>query len=271
MKELVDAISTRIKSPYFGYVILAFFAMNWRGIFLLLFTNSNPQDRLSAFDSLTNVWSLLFVPLAIGALVAATAPWILYVFEYISQKPFELTDSLRLEAEHKALIKQAQLEQSRTEIFSIRESELIQRAKRDEEVANIADEEAKEKLQSEIDELRRARDRLSSEVGNSTSSELDSIGGFNPQSIAKLLPEAAIELLKAASSQGNGKILRPRTLGERSIKAGNVSFGGADNQAYAMYDASLEVMLDLDLLVARGSKGEVFELTHKGWEVSKTI
>ena len=34
MNDIFDAISARIKAPYFGYALLAFIGLNWRGIFL---------------------------------------------------------------------------------------------------------------------------------------------------------------------------------------------------------------------------------------------
>ena len=51
MNDVIDAINTRFKSPYFGYAVLAFFALNWRGIFLLSATEGDPASRLEAFDS----------------------------------------------------------------------------------------------------------------------------------------------------------------------------------------------------------------------------
>ena len=36
MKEVLDAFSARIKSPIFGYGILAFFGINWNPIFYIL-------------------------------------------------------------------------------------------------------------------------------------------------------------------------------------------------------------------------------------------
>ena len=84
MKDIIDAVSSRIKTPYFGYAVLAFFALNWRGIFLLVVMTGSPQERLVAFDSATNQYTLLVLPLLVGALVAASTSWVQYVFEVIS-------------------------------------------------------------------------------------------------------------------------------------------------------------------------------------------
>lgn len=166
MNDIVDAITTRFKAPYFGYALLAFFALNWRGIFLLMVSDATPLERLSAFDNVTDIYSLVIWPLITGAAVAATAHWVRYIFGMISKKPLELIDNLDLEAQHKRAIRQAELEQSRTKLFSIKETELIDRAKRDEEVERISDKSEREKLKNELERLRRERDELYEEAFN---------------------------------------------------------------------------------------------------------
>ena len=76
MNEVFEALNSRIKAPYFGYAILAFFALNWRGIFLLVVDDSEPVNRLALFDSETSFWTLLVFPLLVGAVVAASAQWL---------------------------------------------------------------------------------------------------------------------------------------------------------------------------------------------------
>ena len=132
MRELIDAVDSRIKAPYFGYAALAFVALNWRGIFLLSTTEASPLERLSAFDSQTNSFTLVILPLLVGAAVAATSHWVHFIFGFISSKPSALIDNLYLEAEHKRTIRQTELEQSRSELFAVKEKELIERAQRDE-------------------------------------------------------------------------------------------------------------------------------------------
>ena len=257
MDDFVDAVTSRFKSPYFGYALLAFLALNWRGIFLLAVSDANPQERLAAFDSETNIYTLIILPLFTGAVVAATTYWVRFVFGMIARKPLELIDNLYLEAEHKRAIRQTELEQSRTELFAIKETELIDRAKRDEEVAGISDESVKQKLSAELESIRRERDKLYNEINN------------NDETIQ--LSKEAQKLLIAASSDKNGTIFKPQTIGKRSIQAGGNAFGNESQRDYAKYEAALEELITYDLVIDRGNKGELYELTHAGWQLSNEL
>ena len=257
MDEFVDAVTSRFKSPYFGYALLAFFALNWRGIFLLIVSDATPQERLSAFDSVTNIYTLMLLPLFAGAVVAATTHWVRFIFGIIARKPLELIDNMHLDAEHKRAIRQTELEQSRSKLFSIKEEELIDRAKRDEEVAGFTDEAVKQKLNAELESLRRERDNLYNEINN------------NDETI-KLSKEAQ-QLLITASSVKNGVIMKPQSLNNRHIQAGGKSFGIKDQRDYAKYEAALEELITYDLVIDRGHKGEFYELTHAGWQLSSKL
>ncbi|EHK2867749.1 hypothetical protein C4G74_RS22970 [Vibrio parahaemolyticus] len=160
MKEVITAIDTRIKAPYFGYSVLAFIALNWRGIFTLFMMNGEPSARLEAFDSMTSVWSLVLWPLIIGCIVTATSNWIKYVFSLVEKKPLELIDYVNIDAEHKRLLRIFQLEALRSELLATKEKELIDRALRDDQVSKIEDEETKEKLTKDLASLRELRDGI---------------------------------------------------------------------------------------------------------------
>lgn len=245
MNDVFDAISTRLKSPYFGYAILAFFALNWRGIFLLAISEGDPSSRLQAFDSVTSHWSIFVFPLIVGAIVAASSQWLKYVFLLIAKKPLELIENSNLEADHKRAIRQSELEQLRAQISAARESELIERAKRDESIAQISDESKKKELEKKIEEIRRERD-------------------VN-------ISDRAKELIKAAASEQNGTILKPRTIGDQVIHAGQESFGKGSRRDYAAYDAALSELLSKGYVKSMGGKGDVFELTHQGWELADSF
>jgi hypothetical protein len=261
MKEIVEAISTRVKSPYFGYSVLASVAINWQAFFLLLLSKTSPQERLLEFDATTNSSTLFVIPLLVGSLVAVISPWIGLLFEYISRKPFELTDTIKIVAQHKNTIRQAELEQSRNDLFAIKEKELIDRAKRDGDVAEISDVETKEKLAMEIDQLRKERDKPQNNH-ESISSSLDSL--IN-------LSNPATEILLAATKDKNGTIMISNTKSGRSIIVSGNSFGIEDQRSFAKYKEGLELMINHDLVEEIGHKGEIFELTNKGWEAANAL
>ena len=262
MKDVIDAISSRFKSPYFGYAILAFFTLNWRGIFLLVATKGTPEVRLTAFDSVTSSWTLVVFPLLAGALVAASTHWLRYIFGLVSLKPLEWMDNLDLEAEHRKTIRQSELEQSRSEFLAVKEKELIDRAKRDEQVAEIEDAEAKEKLTAQLEAMRQERDMLSEQLKNQSS--------FRRLSHKNLSKEST-EILLAAAKDKNGRIIKPKTIGGSSIQAGGAEFGTKSPRDYAKYEKALDDLVAIGLVKEVGTKGEVFNLTHEGWQAADKL
>ena len=62
MREILEVIETRLKSPVLGYFMFAFVAMNWEVIFFLIVENASAQDRISYFDRNADWVSLLFYP-----------------------------------------------------------------------------------------------------------------------------------------------------------------------------------------------------------------
>lgn len=257
MNEILDAVSSRLKSPYFGYSLLAFAALNWRGIFLLTATAGTPETRLAAFDAETSVATLIMLPLIVGAIVAASTPWIRFAFSFISRRPFELIDNVHLESEHKKTIRKTELERSRTAFFADKENELIERAKRDEQVQGIEDDQLKERLMSQLESLREDRDRLSETL--------------NSQSRAKDLTMPEMELLKAAAKSSDGSILRNRYLTNSNIQAGNTAFGETSAREFAKYDSALASLDSKGLVQGVGKKGEIFHLTQIGWQIAESL
>jgi hypothetical protein len=258
VKEVVEAVNNRIKTPYFGYSILAFLALNWRGFFYLVLSKGKPEEKLALFDAQTDLYTLLVYPLAIGALVAATTHWLRFLFGVIERRPKELVENLQLEAEHKKTIKQTQLEQARSDLFAVKEQELIERAKRDDEVADIGDSETKEKLINQLNTIRNERDKLSQELQNKQEPEYT-------------LTKEAKEILIAASKEKDGRIMKSITLSKRLILVGSNAFGSKDQKSFVRYEAGLDQLLSEDFIKGLGYKGEAFELTHKGHKVADAL
>lgn len=152
MKDIFDAIDSRIKSPVFGYFLLSMFAFNWQPIFFLLFDDGSVIDRIAYFDEHTNAETLLVLPLIFTALY----PWLQYAFIWINSKPHELKRSLHNTAEHTDIMKKQKLARERKEYEETLVSNVIERAKTDQKVAEeFEDEDTREKVQSEIESIRK--------------------------------------------------------------------------------------------------------------------
>lgn len=160
MKEILEAFGTRIKSPLFGYAVIAFVAINWRPLFYLIVADETAIERISYFENNTTYYSLFLLPIFIAAIGAILYPWLNYVFLYLCKKPTDLRNSVQALSEHTLLLKKQELEEARSTLLAKKERELIERAKRDEELESIEDSDAKERIKFEIEKLREERNKL---------------------------------------------------------------------------------------------------------------
>ncbi len=85
-----------------------------------------------------------------------------------------------------------------------------------------------------------------------------------------LTNEARI-LLKAAAQKEDGTILKIAYMGGRVIQAGGQQFGGERGREAAKWENALNELIENGLVVARGYKDEVFDLTHQGWSVADAL
>ena len=85
------------------------------------------------------------------------------------------------------------------------------------------------------------------------------------------LSEEAQIILKTAASKDDGTIIKMSFIGGRMIQVGGESFGGERGRDAAKWEAALNQLESEGLVIARGYKGEVFELTHEGWAVADAL
>jgi hypothetical protein len=107
---------------------------------------------------LTSIVTLLGYPVLIAASAAISYPWISLFFLHLAKKPRNYHNLLQAESEHNLLVKKNELEKLRGSLLSIKEEELIDRAKRDEELSQIDNKNIRKKLEKEIVSLRTERD-----------------------------------------------------------------------------------------------------------------
>lgn len=96
------------------------------------------------------------------------------------------------------------------------------------------------------------------------------LGARRPEHSYSLSLEA-VALLKAAASRDDGQIMVVAHIGGRFIQAGGQSFGETYGRESAKWDAALRELERNALVVARGFKGEIFELTHEGWAAADAL
>lgn len=90
-------------------------------------------------------------------------------------------------------------------------------------------------------------------------------------SLPSLSTEARV-LLKEASLDPHGTILHVRYIGGTDIQTnGKNVIPSKERRDVAKWEEALRNLIDLDLLVARGHKGEVFEVSNRGYQVAEMI
>ena len=92
-----------------------------------------------------------------------------------------------------------------------------------------------------------------------------------PVALENKLTDAAKELLRLAATRKDGTILKVSYIGGQTIQVGGKHFGGESGRENAKWEAALSELQSEGLVVERGYKGQVFDLTHKGWDVADRL
>jgi len=77
-------------------------------------------------------------------------------------------------------------------------------------------------------------------------------------------------MLKTAA-HGNGTILKIQNLVEQHFQISGHSLGSQDKKYFAKWENVLEQLISNGYVSEKGYKGQVFELTHKGWDYAGSI
>lgn len=161
MDEIKEAITERIKSPYLGYSLLAFTAINWKAFFILYSLEGSPTYRIMIFNRYTDTYSLFIYPIFIGISIAIASPWAKLAFTFLSKKATEWTEGHILDSRYINNIKEESYKQDllshRKELLehsAAIENAMIERSKRDKEISLMKDSDVKNQLESEIKDAR---------------------------------------------------------------------------------------------------------------------
>lgn len=175
------------------------------------------------------------------------------LFGWVSSSAYERLNSQDLKREHKYLAEKNSLEKERAIALADKESELIEQAKRDEDIDKIEDEKLKENLKREIDELRKNRNEL---VHNKTSIE-----NQNQKELSAFQKKVLNEIFQSKDGCIQKKIINGYKfvlLDENQIsESGNLP-------EYFRYVDSINILVKHGLLKDLNNEGRIFELTSTG-------
>ena len=74
MKDLIEEIDSRIKSPLFGYFFVALLAINWEVLFFLLADKSGAVERIAYFNKNADIYTLILYPFIFTIIYAIAYP-----------------------------------------------------------------------------------------------------------------------------------------------------------------------------------------------------
>lgn len=281
-KDVFEAAQQRIRSPFIGSVIFAFIAVNWQALFYLFFADVSVQRRIDCFNDMTSNVSLYWLPLGIGAAMAIVLPFLRVGFAWIIR--FANRKLHKLQAEEAMLREVNEIElavkktKAEADLAAARAKENLIAVKAEADLA-VARAEGQARVQ-EVEELSRieaakrdaaVKNEVSNEeVAEKLQEELEKGRDPNVQ-ILNQLSERAKELLEIAAPQG--QITHSHFIGGEQIAAGKQGFSSRDmeRREWSKYVAGLEQLVDTMLLRSVGNKGQIFEVTSKGYDVADLI
>ena len=162
MKDLLDAISDRMKTPYYGYVLIAFLFFNWREIFVLIASDDEITQRIEYFDNSTSLYGLIVWPVTIGFGLSILGPWLKWSLDFLTAYPADQISSRILRSENKLIVEQTQLEQSRNDLLNVESEAIVEQAKQIDRLGDLEDPVVREHAKIGIEELRLKRSSPSS-------------------------------------------------------------------------------------------------------------
>lgn len=247
MKDLFEAINTRVKEPYWGFFVLSFLAFNWKGLFLLSFSVGTAQEKIALFEVETTLWSLLVCPIGSALIILLLTPWLKVILGYATRSAYERINSQELKRESKYLAEKNSLEKERARELANKEKELIDQAMRDEDIEKIKDVDVKENLKKEIVELRTQRNTISHE-------DHDMIGKFSK------VQEDIVNFLRENDSN---HIEKNRSIHGEFIKLGeNIIYRERNLRNYLKYEEAIKSLVKNNILQDINNKGMVFEIAE---------
>lgn len=191
-KDLFQAWGDRIRSPFFGSILISFCLINWKALFYLLFAEKPVRMRILYFEENTDLMSLAWLPLVSGLGLALVFPWAAVVGAWMAKLPRAKLHSIQFSEASKRRIteyeEEAREEEAKARLEAASEQRKIDAAKRLEEAGSVSD-----KLEAEItvERKRDAKPREGSSLFNAF----------------KELSELEIKILLGAAESPSGLVL----------------------------------------------------------------
>ena len=265
LKDTFAAMNDRVRSPFFGSILIVFIGANWRPVAYLLFGEQSLLDRFEYFEANSSVLSLLVAPLLIGVVLAILFPWIKLAGAFFASAPKRRLDSLENE---EAMLRrigltrmEAKEQRALADLEEAEEQRKIAAAKRLEQAKEVSEETGRE--------LERDRVEKTSDAGK-------------PITNKKLSSDIRATILIGMSLADDGKgILRYSRSNNREPVPDEFVFFGLiedswikfknDRRKRLLVEATIEDLVKggyVEILTDSLHDAPVMQLTLKGYEAA---
>lgn len=178
LKDIFEAYNQRIKSQFFGYIVLAFFILNWKPTYYLLFAEVTAQTKFDFVEANTDQWSLLILPIFYGILAGLAKPWISLLGSIWAEYPVNKQKMREIKAADEVTRLKNRLIQSQ----NIAVESIIDAAAQDQKVNEITDEKLREEVRRQVDLIRdEFRSKETKTVSKNAQILIDKLRGTHPE------------------------------------------------------------------------------------------
>ncbi len=95
--------------------------------------------------------------------------------------------------------------------------------------------------------------------------------GVLPDLPANRISQDARIMVRAASKDSYGTIYNITTIGGHDIQAGGLKLAAGAPRQVARWEKAIRELLDHQFIKPEGSRGQLYKLTHEGWELADTL
>ncbi len=152
-RDIYDSISQRLRSPFWGYILVSFIFLNWKPLYFLFFADVSVLEKFSYFDETASYASLFALPVLLGVAVALLAPYVSNFGSWWAQEPTAKRRLREIDLAHQLASKKGELLAERDKQRHIVERALLEGAQLDQEAKSL-DDDVREELQSKIGQVR---------------------------------------------------------------------------------------------------------------------
>ncbi len=174
VKDFFEVFESKLRSPVLGSTLLSFIAINWKALYVVIFSSTSFAGKFEYFDNNTDPLTLLVYPLLLGLFVVLLGPWLKLIGAHLSKLPTSKLKTLQAITAHETLLYRQKLASERKRLLATEEEALIEQAKRDQIIQNeISDTKIREDLERQIKDLRKAFEVSNSKITSEQLEEID--------------------------------------------------------------------------------------------------